>query len=348
MSLNTPSPAAGAPPSRRGVPIALVVVLVVVVAGVSVAATALYIDLKPATSSSGITVTDDLGRSVRVPVDPSRVAVLGPNVMDTMFLLGLSSHVVGIDCSNTTDGGLQGDYTNGQIANWSLSSIPCVTAYPALSTADLLAVNPQLVIASSVISIAQLESFSATYGIPTIIIDPSTLGGVVSDVQLIASIFGTTTTSTALIDNLQLDLAASQSFLLNLSNNGTPLRSVLMTFYPIPAGDPDAGYYTFGPGSFGQSLIELAGGTNIAGNAITSSPELSGSQVLADNPAEVIYGVGFGVNEAAYAAGPDWSQIPAVQNGNVTGVDVTIMTEVDPTMVLSLPTFEAILYPPVA
>ena len=352
MSLNPasiPPPSATAPP-RRGVPLALAIVVILVVAGVSVGGTAIYFDLHPATSSSSgsnrtVTVTDDLGRSVVVPRDPDRVAVLGPNVMDSMFLLGLRAQVVGIDCSNTTDGGLDGDYLPGQITNWSLSSITCVTAYPALSTADLLAVNPQVVLASSIVSIPDLEGFSATYGIPVVIFDPSTLGGVVYDDQVLISIFGPSTAATVLVSHLQLVLSASSQFLLNLSDNGTSLESVFMTFYPIAAGSPDAGYYSFGPGSFGQSLIELAGGTNIAGNAIAMSPELSGSQVLAANPDYVIYGVGFGVNATSYEQGPNWGQIPAVQHGNVTGIDVTLMTEADPAMILALPTFEKILYP---
>lgn len=342
MSLNQPE----ARPTRRGVPLALVIVILLVVAGASVGGTALYLELRPAASpSSGVTVTDDLGRTISVPRDPARAAVLGPNVMDSMFLLGLSSHVVGIDCSNATLGGVEGDYTPGQVANWSLASIPCITAYPALSTADLLAVNPDVVLASSVLPIAQLEEFSATYRIPVVIFDPSTLGGVVYDVELLTSIFGASSTSVALVAQLQAVLGESSSLLTNLSNNGTPLRSVFMTYYPVPAGSPDAGYYTFGPGSFGQSLIELAGGTNVAGSAPTADPELSGSQVLAANPGVVIYGVGFGVDLASYQQGPDWTAIPAVANGNVTGVDVTWMTEVDPAMILALPTFEQILYP---
>lgn len=330
-------------------PLALVIVVVLIVAAVSVGGTAIYYDLKPAPApSSGVSVTDDLGRTVVVPRDPARVAVLGPNVMDTIELMGLSSHVVGIDCSNATYGGLEGDYTPSQVANWSLENYTCITAYPTLSSADLLAVNPQVVLASSTLSIATLESFSLAYNIPVVIFGPATLGGVIYDVQILATIFGPSSTSSALIGHLQLTLSQSEEFLTNLSDNFTPLVSVFMTFYPVPAGSPIAGYYTFGPGSFGQSLIEQAGGTNIAGSTLTSTPELSGSTVLAANPSEVIYGVGFGVNAASYQAGPDWSQIPAVAAGNVTGIDVTLMTEVDPTMVLALPLFEHILYPTLA
>jgi iron complex transport system substrate-binding protein len=345
MSLNTPPPP-DAPPARRTLPIALVIVVVVVVAGISIGGTAVYFELRPAsTGHSPVVVTDDLGRSVTVPSDPSRVVVLGPNVMDTMFRLGLRAHVVGVDCSNASLGGLEGDYSPAQVSLWNLTPSMCVLAYPQVSSADLLDLNPQVVLASTVVGVAALEQWSATNGIPVIFYGPSTLGSVVYDVQITAAVFGTTAVSTHLVAQLQTALSQSTSFLANLTDNGTTLRSVLMTYYPIAAGEPDAGYYTFGPGSFGQSLIELAGGVNIAGSAPTSSPELSGSQVLFDNPSVVIYGTGFGVNLTSYQAGPDWSSMPAVMNGNVTGVDVTIMTEVGPTMVLSLPIFIHILYP---
>lgn len=345
MSLNAPSGTPGAAP-KRSVPLSLVVVVVILVAGISAGGTAVYFELRPSpTGPAAVTVTDDLGRTVSVPSDPSRVVVLGPNVMDTMFLLGLRSHVVGVDCSNLTLGGLEGDYTPAQVSLWNLTPSMCVLAYPQVSSSQLLSLSPQIVLASTVVSVPGMEQWSSTNGIPVVFFGPSTLGSVVYDVQMTATIFGATAASTRLVGQLQSALDESASFLANLTYNGTPLRSVLMTFYPVPAGAPDAGYYTFGPGSFGQSLIELAGGVNVAGNASTSGPELSGSQVLYDDPSEIIYGVGFGVNLSAYEQGPDWSSLPAVTHGNATGIDVTLMTEVDPTMVLSIPLITHLLYP---
>ena len=345
MSLNS-SPGVPSPAPRHAVPLSLVIAVAVVVAGVSVGGTAVYFELRPtSTAHSAVTVTDDLGRSVTLPANPARAVVLGPSVMDTMYRLGLRSHVVGIDCSNVSLGGLEGDYAPAQVTLWDLTPSMCVLAYPHVSSADMLDFSPQVVLAATIVEVSGLEEWSSTYGIPVVFYGPSTLGSVVYDVEMTATIFGAGASSAHLVTQLQTVLSQSSSFLTNLTNNGTALRSVLMTFYPIAAGEPDAGYYTFGPGSFGQSLIELAGGVNIAGNAPTSSPELSGSQVLFDNPSVVIYGTGFGINLTAYQAGPDWSSIPAVQNGNVTGIDVTVMTEVGPTMVLSVPMFIQILYP---
>jgi iron complex transport system substrate-binding protein len=345
MSL-IPSPSSPSPAPRRTISLAVVVAVALVVAGISVGGTAVYFELRnSSTGPAAVTVTDDLGRSVKVPPDPARAVVLGPSVMDTMYRLGLRSHVVGVDCSNASLGGLEGDYTPSQVTLWSLTPSMCVLAYPQVSSADLLDLNPQVVLASTILSVPGLEQWSSTYGIPVVFYGPSTLGSVVYDVQMTAAVFGPAASSAGLVTQLQTALSQSSSFLTNLTNNGTVLRSVFMSYYPIAAGEPDAGYYTFGPGSFGQSLIELAGGVNVAGNAPTSSPELSGSQVLFDNPSVVIYGTGFGIDLAQYQAGPDWSSIPAVQDGNVTAVDVTVMTEVGPSMVLAIPMFIHILYP---
>jgi iron complex transport system substrate-binding protein len=334
------------PPPRRVVPLTLVITIAILVACVTAGGTAAYLELRPAsTGHSGVTVTDDVGRTVTVPTDPSRSIVLGPSVMDTMYRLGLRNHVVGVDCSNSSLGGIEGDYTPAQVSLWTLTPSMCVLTYPQVRTADLLDLNPQVVLASTVVSVPGLEQWSTSTGIPVVFFGPSTLGSVVYDVQMVATVFAVGTPAEHLVGQVQAALDRSTSFLNNLTNNGTPLRSVLMSYYPIAASEPNAGYYTFGPGTFGQSLIELAGGVNIAGNAPTSVPELSGTQVLSDNPSYVIYGTGFGIDLAQYQQGPDWTSIPAVNHGNLSGVDVTIMTEVDPTMVLALPMFGQLLYP---
>ncbi|HEV2429519.1 MAG TPA: ABC transporter substrate-binding protein [Thermoplasmata archaeon] len=344
MSFTSAPP--GGPVPRRVVSLPLVVLAVVLVAGASAGATAIYLELRGRSPShGGVTVTDDLARTVQVPSNPARVVVLGPNILDTVFRLGLRDHVVGVDCSNASLGGLEGDYTPDQVSRWGLTPSLCILTYPEVRSADLLNVNPQLILASSIVSVSLLEGFSSTYGIPVVFFGPATLGSVVYDVEMAAEIFDHPAAAPPLVAQLQTALSRSTSFLTNLTNNGTTLRSVFMTFYPIAAGEPGAGYYSYGPGSFGQSLIELAGGVNIAGNASTSSPELSGSQVLYDDPSVVVYGTGFGIDAAQYAQGPDWGQFPAVRNGNATGVDVTLITEVDPTMLLEVSTLSHLLYP---
>lgn len=347
MSLN-PDPTV--PPRRRTVSLTVLVVAVVLVAGAAVGSTAVYYALHPtgSTNSGGnstTTVVDDLGRTVTVPLRPTRVVVLGPSIVDSLVLLGLRSSIVGVDCSSAAFGGILGDYTPGQVAAWNLSSRMCITAYPSLYPPQILNLTPQLILAASIVSESTMESFQTTYGIPVVFLAPSTIGGITYDVQVLNTIFETGLVGAHLVQELQRTIQQATGFVTNLTDNGTALRSVLLTYYVVPSGGY-SGYSTFGPGSFGQSLLDLAGAVNIAGGTDQGQyPSLSGSQVLSANPSVIVAGYGFGVTNSSYSAGPDWSSFSAVVHGNVSYVDVTYMTEADPTMVLWIPTLAAILYP---
>ncbi|EQD39410.1 periplasmic binding protein [mine drainage metagenome] len=345
MSLNPPHPS-----PRRTVSLTVLIVVIVLVAGAAVGTTATYYALHPrGTGSSGgngtTTVIDDLGRSVTVPLHPTRVVVLGSSIVDSLVLLGLRASIVGVDCSSSAFGGILGDYTPAQVAEWNLSGGMCITAYPALDPPQILNLSPQLILAASIVSESAMESFQATYGIPVVFLAPSTIGGITYDVQVLNAIFLTGSTGIHLVQKLQRTIQQSAGFVTNLTDNGTALRSILLTYYVVPSGGY-AGYSTFGPGSFGQSLIDLAGGVNIAGGTDQGQyPSLSGGQVLSANPSVIVAGYGFGVTNSTYATGPDWSSLPAVIHGNVSYVDVTLMTEADPSMVFWIPTLAHLLYP---
>ncbi|HTT73003.1 MAG TPA: ABC transporter substrate-binding protein [Thermoplasmata archaeon] len=338
MSLNAPPPPA--PPARRTVSAAVFVVAILVVAGVAVVATAGLYALRPASPSAGpnsIEVTDDLGRKVAVPYDPARVAVLSPSIMDIVYRLGLRSHVVGVDCYAAALGGLADDYSADQIALWNLSSSMCVQVGPTFDPTSLVNVTPQLVLASTIVSVAAVEEITATLGIPVVMLQPPTLSGILVDVTLVGEIFGVGAVA-ATLDGV---LTSALYNATELDNSLTTFPTVLVT-YSVDSN----GYWTFGPSTFGESLIEIAGGASISAGATVAYPELSPSQVLVDDPAWIVYGTGYGLNESAYAAGPLWSSFGAVQAGNVTGIDSNWLTEPDPTMILEgIPALANVLNP---
>ena len=345
MSLHTPSPDPARPP--RTVPLALFVVVLLVVAGVAVAGTAAYYALRPSPSpNSGgppsaadktLNITDDLGRKVEVPYDPARVAVLSPSIMDIVFRLGLRSHVVGVDCYAAALGGLSDDYSPDQIAMWSLSSSMCVQVGPTFVTESLVNVTPDLVLASTIVSVAAVEEITSSLGISVVMLQPPTLSGILVDDSLVGEIFGVNTTAQALNSGLSSELYNATE----LDQSLVAFPTVLVT-YSVDSN----GYWTFGPSTFGESLIEISGSTSISANATVPYPELSPGQVLLANPDWIVYGVGFGLNESTYAGGPLWSDFPAVQNGNVTGIDSNWLTEPDPTMILEgIPAFVTVLHP---
>ena len=334
---------------RRSIPVGLVAVALLVTGGAAVAVTAAYFELKPSPTTAGpgaLTLTDDLGRSVTVPGNATRVATLSPSIVDSMVRLGLRERIVAVDCYSPAFGGLDADYSPDQIANWSLTSSMCVQVGPTLDVEALLAAAPSLVLASTIISVAEVEEIQQTYHIPVVMLQPSTLGGVAVDVSLLGEIFHVTAAANTLNAQLQVSLAKAAAVATNLTFNGTPFPTVLVTYSVDPAGSPSPGYFTFGPGTFGESLIELASGTSISANATLPYPILSGDQVLLSDPQKIVYGVGFGVDLSSFQAGPNWDQLGAVSSGATFAMNSNYLTEPDPTMILlGLPQLLAILHP---
>ncbi len=336
MSLSSPVP------PRATVPLAWVMVVGLAAAGLGIGATAAYYDLRPGPSTGNVQITDDLNRTVQVPYDPARVAVLAPSVMDPMFRLGLRSHVVAVGCGDQSQAGLLDDFSPDQVSLWGLTASMCVQDYP-MSDEELLASGPQLVLAATIDDIQDLEAFSTTYHIPVVVLQASTLGGILWDDELLGEIFGVGAGAAALNAELSGVLNHCQNVTNGLTDNGTLLPTVLLT-YDLSSGN---GYWTFGPSSFGESLIEFAGGQSISANTSYSYPVLSGEQVLADQPAVIIYGTGYGLNLSYYEGGQFWSDFNAVKDGNATGLNSNLFTEADPTMILNgLPALLAILHPP--
>jgi ABC-type Fe3+-hydroxamate transport system substrate-binding protein len=341
MSLNTvPEPS---PAPRRVVPVTLVVIGLLITAGVAVTATAVYFELvPPSTSAAGptVTVVDDLGRTVVVPVNPTRVVVLAPSVMDIVYRLGLRSDVVGVGCDAGIPGGLLNEYSPNQSALWGVTPGLCISDFPSLSIDELLNDSPQLVLATTITSAADVEQISITYHIPVVILSPTTLEGIVGDVSLLGMIFPAVHgTTLALLSELNQELANVSAFDTNLSYSAVPLPTVLLTYYY-----DSGGYYTYGPDSFGDSLIEALGAVNVAGATPLVYLELNGSIVLNDSPQVILYGTSWNdpwivENEtpaqwaSPTAGAPYWAQL----NGSKIALDVTILSEPDPTLILALP-----------
>ena len=129
-----------------------------------------------------------------------------------------------------------------------------------------------------------------------------------------------------------------------LSDNGSAIPSVLLTY-----GFYSGQYYTFGPGTFGQSIVDLAGGSSIASGLPLQYAGLNASAVLLDQPEVILYGTSWndpylvaGQTPAVWAStAPYWSQL----NGTKVPIDVTLVTEPDPSMVFALPWFLHDLHP---
>jgi ABC-type Fe3+-hydroxamate transport system substrate-binding protein len=339
-------------PSARKLSMTVAVVIALIAAGVAAAGTAAYYELRPSPAPNvgphQTVVVDDLGRTVTVPLNASRMVVLAPSIMDIVYRLGLRDRVVGIGCTPSIAGGIYNEYTPNQTALWGLSNSTCVTDYPSLDTAGVALLQPQLVLASTITSVTDVSTLTNTYGLPVVILAPATLEGVVGDVRLVAQMFPAVATgATALEASLQSTLANATAFDAGLTTNGSTIPSVLLTY-----GFYGSDYYTYGGTTFGQSLIDFAAGASISAGLPLQYGGLNASSVLLDQPSVILYGTSW--NDPYVVAGqtpsvwastaPYWNDL----NGTKLAVDIVLVSEVDPTMILALPWFEYWLHPTLA
>jgi len=342
MQLNTP-------PINPGVPRALVLVAVLVAGGIATAGTAVYYDVRgsptPAAGPNNITVVDDLGRIVIAPLNASRVVVLAPSVLDVVYRLGLRDRVVGIGCTTSIAGGLENEYSPNQSALWGIAASDCITDYPSLDTEQVAELQPGVVLASTITSATDVQTLVTTYHLPVVILSPSTIEGIVGDVELVARLFpGVAGTATALEASLQRTLYNATAIDTNLSDDNVSIPSVLLTY-----GFYSGTYYTYGPGTFGQSLVDLAGGASISSGVPLEYFGMNASAVLSDQPRVILFGtswndpylVGGQTPSVWNSSAPYWPQL----NGTKVPLDVTVVTEPDPTLVLALPWLLHYLHP---
>ena len=137
-------------------------------------------------------VTDELGRTIRVPQTVHRIVSLAPSLTETVYALGLQDRLVGDTdyCDFPADAKLK-PKVGGAIN-------------PSLETVASL--HPDLVLVTK--SLNRIETVQALQdlGIPSYATDPQTVEAIFSSVQRLADLLGAPGTGSALAKDLQRQL----------------------------------------------------------------------------------------------------------------------------------------------
>jgi iron complex transport system substrate-binding protein len=120
-----------------------------------------------------------------------------------------------------------------------------------------------------------------------------------------------------------------------------------VVFYEIDATDASKPY-SYGPGTFGDLLIQRAGGANLVTLAsITDAyPQVSLEQIVATNPGIIILGDSmWGVTIESVQARPGWEGIDAVKNKQIFAFDDNLVSRPGPRLVDGLEQLAKLLHP---
>ncbi len=255
------------------------------------------------TPSGGITVTDDAGRNVTIAQTPHRIISLAPSITEDLFALGLGNKVVGVDSYS--------DYPQAAL------NITKVGGFSTPSVEKIISVNPDIVFASN-LSASVIPTLAAD-GIPTVVLNPTSLTGILNDLSLIGNVTSSTGNSSALVANLTQRMVNVE----NLPIVSHPRMLYLVYWNPA---------YTAANDTYENSIVTAAGGTNIAAQAnLTGYPTMSKESIIALNPQIIV--CNGGMNSTAIQqvkSDPTLSNLDAVKNGKVYIVNSDIISHAGP------------------
>ena len=266
-----------------------------------------------------LSIVDDYGRTVELHGIPQRIVSVAPSPTEILFAVGAGSQVVGVD--NYSDYPAEA------------RSLPQIGSY-TLNMEVIMSLKPDLIVSSDLVPRAQLDQLEAQ-GVPYFIFATRTMEDVIKDLRLAGSLTGHSLEAESLVAGLQARINAVTNKTLAA---GVEKVRTYVEYYPL---------WTYGPGSFGNDMIRLAGGVNIAANASTEYPELTPEFIIAQNPQVIVYTVGPMTTTTAsdFADRSGWSITFAVSQDKIYSIDDNLVSRYGPRVVDGLEQLAEIIHP---
>jgi iron complex transport system substrate-binding protein len=246
-------------------------------------------------------VTDELGRKVNVPAVVRRIVSLAPNLTETVYALGLQERLAG-----DTD---YCDYPREAAAK------PHVGGPMSPSIEAIVALQPDLVLATTSINRVETVDALAHVGIPVYVSDPHTVEGLLAGIRKIADITGASAAGKSMVDDLQTRLDSLHAAL----HGRTPSR-VLFIVWSSPL-------ISVGQGTFIADALKLAGAESVV-KSTKNWPEMSMEEVVRLRPEYLIFARGHDDPDAgsleALRKKPVYRDLKPVRDGHVVSVSDSI------------------------
>ena len=316
----------GAPPRRggAGVAVAIAVVLIIVVAGA-----AAFFLLSPGGPCGPLSysVKDDRGKEVCLERTPSRIASIAPSTTEIVCVVGLCSKLVALD--NLSD-------FPQEVKD---SKAPRVYGFGWFDKEALKASRPDVVFASGV-NAKDYSTIEDDLKMKLIVLDPQSLPTMMESVRIAGRAGKMEAKADEVVKGLQQRIDAVKAKLDAATNLSEP-----RVYHEL---DGSTGvFYSIGPGSFGDSLITLAGGKNIATGPGNPYPALKSEDVVAGDPEMITCSANqwYKCDPAEIGARPGWGNLSAVRSGKIINLDSDLIDRPGPRLVNGLEAMAKAIHP---
>ena len=246
-------------------------------------------------------VTDETGRRVAIPADVKRVVSLAPNLTETIYALGLEERLAG-----------DTDYCDTPAA---AKLKPHVGGAQNPSLEAIVALHPDLVLATTSINRIETVEGLAKVGVAVYTTDPQTVRGMLESTARIAGLMGAEAQGATLVAKLQARLDALAARLADVP----PVHALFVVWE-----DP---LITIGQNTFIADALRWAGAESV----ILSQqkwPRVSFEEVVRLQPDYIVFAsnhAGFSAEElGALRSREAWKQLRAVELGHIAVISEEI------------------------
>jgi iron complex transport system substrate-binding protein len=275
------------------------------------------------TPAAPVIAMDALGNPITIPAKaPQRIVSETPGDSEMLAAVGATPQVVAVDfyTNYPADMAAKPKITDGQTFNLNVEAI--------------IALKPDLVLGyNKFFKDDELKLIAAN--IPVMDLPAATVESSLTEIRLVGQLVHADQTAQQVAIGLQQRIDAVKHKVA-----GKPTVSVYME-----DGTYNGQFSTFGKGSFGDELIQDAGGTNIFGSDGDSGgyPNVSAESIISANPQAIV--LADGLDTSTIASRPGWSSMAAVTSGRIYSVNSDLFSEPGPRLVDALEQLANVLHP---
>jgi len=244
-------------------------------------------------------VTDETGRHMSIPFSVQHIVTLAPDLTETVYALGLEDKLVGDTsfCDTPAAAKLKPHVGSPQTPN--LEAI--------------VAMHPDLVLATTSINRAETADALLRLGIPVYTSDPHTVRGMLESIARMADLMGANEQGTALVAQLQARLDAVHARIAEL-----PLVHVLFVVWEDPL-------ITIGQNTFIADALRWAGAESVI-VANQNWPQVSMEEIVRLQPEYILFTANHSEADKDHELNrlrtqPAWKALKAIQMGDILKVD---------------------------
>lgn len=274
-----------------------------------------------------IALTDGLGRRVTLEAPAQRIVSMAPSITESLFAIGAGEQVIGRD----------------EFSNYppEVSDLPSIGGFFSdFNYEATVELEPDLVLAAEINTPEQVQSLEDLGLTVFLVSNPTTLEEMYDSLNVLAQLTGHEAETASLIDILRTRVAAVEKKIAGVEERPG-------VFYELDSTDPSAPY-TAGSGTFINTLIEMAGGENIAAGLEDQYPQISIEELLVQDPDIILLGdAAYGATPEAVAQRTGWNALSAVQNGQIHPFNDDLVSRPGPRLVDGLEELARLLHPEV-